>query len=80
MQIGEPTKVDRQVSNKKSWLIIELRDETDTPVPDEEFELLCRGKVHQRGHLDANGRVKIVDLPLGRYSVRFPRRWGCRAK
>ena len=56
----------------KDWIEVELRDEEDSPVPDEDYILYLPNGETRKGRLDGNGFKKEEDIPPGRYKIEFP--------
>jgi hypothetical protein len=55
------------------WIELELRDEDDNPVPNEIYWIKLPNGILREGRLDANGFVRLDQIPCGICSVRFPK-------
>ena len=67
---GKPHRPDK---DKKSWIEIELVDESDQPVAGETFRvILPDGETVAEGSLDEHGFVRIEGIDPGTCKVTFP--------
>ncbi len=55
----------------KDWVEIELIDDNDEPIPDVEYEITLPDGTKQSGKLDSEGRVKIEDVPPGKFVIKY---------
>jgi type VI secretion system secreted protein VgrG len=71
-QASQPGE-ERQ-EKQKSWIEIELKDEDDSPVPGEPYEITLPDGTHvARGTLDQNGFARVQGIDPGDCKVSFPR-------
>ncbi len=72
---GSPPPADTVVSpDKKHWIVIELVDEDDKPVPGEDYKITLPDGTEIEDSLDAKGRAKISGIGSGTCKVSFPNR------
>jgi hypothetical protein len=69
----KPPQTEEEKEKKKSWIEIELRDESGKPIPGEPYELvLPDGQVVASGTLDENGFARVDGIEPGQAKVHFP--------
>jgi hypothetical protein len=69
---SEPVIEARQPAVKKTWISIQLIDDTQTPVGGVAYEILRGTVIVAKGTLDARGSAYVDRVPEGEYQVRFP--------
>lgn len=56
----------------KDWIEIKLQDDEGNPIADEEYIIYLPDGTTRRGNLDAEGKVKLEDIPPGNYRIVYP--------
>ena len=56
----------------KDFIEISLKDPEGNPFSDEEYILILADGSERKGKLDQDGYAKIVDVPPGKFTVKFP--------
>ena len=65
-------QTDEEKEENTSWIEVELKDEEDTPVPGQNYEIeLPDGKI-AKGTLDGDGFARIDGIKPGECKVCFP--------
>lgn len=68
----KPAQDDEEEAKEKTWIEIELVDESDEPVPGEKYKItLPDGRV-TTGTLDQNGFARVDGIDPGTCQVTFP--------
>ena len=69
----QPPKTAEEKANKKSWIEIEMVDESNQPVPGQPYRvLLPDGQTAATGTLDEKGFARIEGIEPGDCQVSFP--------
>lgn len=70
----DPSPAEDPEPPPRTWVLVELRDDDESPVPDEPFVLTAADGSKRQGRTDRSGRCLIEDLPLGPCKVGLSRR------
>lgn len=67
-----PTFQGSESDEKKSWIEIQMLDETDKPVPSVRYEIKLPDGSVAGGTLDQNGKARVEGFDPGTCQVSFP--------
>jgi len=71
VKAGE-VQADSSLLEFKDWIEIELKNAAGEPIPNVDYEVCLADGKNKTGKLDANGYVKLENVPPGGYTVDFP--------
>ena len=67
-----PQDHQTDVSEKQTFLAIELKDTLGNPVPNERYRIKLPDGSIQEGRLDANGRARVDGIDPGSAQISYP--------